>query len=162
MSNCQHALKSWRKQGNSIKIPTTASLTKLKPLTVWTTINCGKFFKRWEHQTTLLVSWDTCMRVKKQQNHYGITNWFKIGIGVWQSCILSPCLFNSYAEYIKWNAGLDESQAGIKTPGRNINNLRNADDTTLIAESKEELKSLLMRGERGQWKGQVETQHSKN
>ena len=61
-----------------------------------------------------------------------------------------------------WNAGLDESQAGIKTAGRNIKNLRYADDTTLMAESKEELKSLLMRGERGQWKGQVEIQHSKN
>ena len=75
---------------------------------------------------------------------------FKIGKEVCQSSILSPCLFNLYEEYIMQNAGLDESQAGIKTPGRNINNLRNADDTTLIAESKEELKSLLMRGERGQ------------
>jgi len=72
-------------------------------------------------------------------------NWFQIGKGVCQSCILSPCLFNLYAEYIKQNAGLDEAQAGIKIAGRNINNLRFADDTTLIAESEEELKSLLMK-----------------
>ena len=71
-------------------------------------------------------------------------DWFKIGKGVRQGCILSPCLFNLYAEYIMRNAGLDEAQAGIKTAGRNINNLRYADDTTLMAESEEELKSLLM------------------
>ena len=71
--------------------------------------------------------------------------WFQIGKGVWQDCILSPCLFNLYAEYIMRNAGLDEAQAGIKIAGRNINNLRYADDTTLMAESEEELKSLLMK-----------------
>ena len=71
--------------------------------------------------------------------------WLQIGKGVCQGCILPPCLFNLYAEYIIWNAGLDESQAGIKTAGRNINNLRYADDITRIAESEEELKSLLMR-----------------
>jgi len=68
---------------------------------------------------------------------------FKIGKGVCQGCILSPCLFKFYAEYIMWNAGLKEAQAGIKIAGRNINNLRNSDDTTLMAESEEELKSLL-------------------
>ena len=68
-----------------------------------------------------------------------------MGKGVCQDCILSPCLFNLYAEYIMRNAGLEEAQAGIKTAGRNINNLRYADDTTLMAESKEELKSLLMK-----------------
>ena len=73
------------------------------------------------------------------------TDWFQIGKGVRQSCILSPCLFNLYAEYIMRNAGLDEAQAGIKTDGRNINNLRYADDTTLMAENEEELKSLLMK-----------------
>ena len=73
------------------------------------------------------------------------TDWFQIGKGVHQSCILSPCLFNLYAEYIMRNARLDESQAGIKVDGRNINNLRYADDTTLMAESEEELKSLLMK-----------------
>ena len=72
-------------------------------------------------------------------------NWFKIGKGVHQGCILSPCLFNFCAEYIIWNARLNESQAGIKIAGRNINNLRYANDTTLIAESEEEPKSLLMR-----------------
>ena len=73
------------------------------------------------------------------------TDWFQIGKGVHQGCILSPCLFNLYAEYIMRNAGLDEAQAVIKIAGRNINNLRYADDTTLIAESEEELKSLLIK-----------------
>ena len=75
----------------------------------------------------------------------GTTDWFQIRKGVCQGCILSPCLFNLYAEYIMRNVGLDEAQAGIKTAGRNINNFRYADDTTLMAESKEELKSLLMK-----------------
>ena len=76
---------------------------------------------------------------------HGKTDWFQIGKGVCQGCLLSPCLFNFYAEYIMRNAGLDEAQAGIKIAGRNINNLRYADDTTLMAESEEELKSLLMK-----------------
>ena len=76
---------------------------------------------------------------------HGITDWFQIGKGVCQGCILSLCLFNLYAEYIMRNAGLDEAQAGIKIAGRNINNLRCADDTTLMTESEEELKSLLMK-----------------
>ena len=76
---------------------------------------------------------------------HGTTDWSQIGKGVCQGCILSPCLFNFYAEYIMRNAGLDEAQAGIKTARRNINNLRYSDDTTLIAESEEELKSLLMK-----------------
>ena len=76
---------------------------------------------------------------------HGTTVWFQIGKGVHQGCILSPCLFNLYAEYIMRNTGLNEAQAGIKIAGRNINNLRYADDTTLMAESKEELKSLLMK-----------------
>ena len=75
----------------------------------------------------------------------GTTDWFQIGKGVQQGCILSPCLFNFYAEYLMRNAGLDEAKAGIKIAGRNINNLSYADDTTLSAESKEELKSLLMK-----------------
>ena len=73
------------------------------------------------------------------------TDWFQIGKGVRQGCILSPCLFNVYAEYIMRNTGLEEAQAGIKIAGRNINNLRYADDTTLMAESEEKLKSLLMK-----------------
>ena len=76
---------------------------------------------------------------------HGTTDWFQIGKGVFQGCILSPCLFNLYAKYIMRNAGLDEAQAGIKIAGRNINNLRYADDTTLMAEIEEELKSLLMK-----------------
>ena len=73
---------------------------------------------------------------------HGTTDWFQTGKGVFQDCILSPCLFNSYAEYIMQNAWLDEAQDGIKVAGRNINNLKYADDTTFMAESKEELKSL--------------------
>ena len=73
------------------------------------------------------------------------TDWFQIGKGIRQGCILSPCSFNFYAEYIMRNAGLEETQAGIKIAGRNINNLRYADDTTLMSESEEELKSLLMK-----------------
>ena len=76
---------------------------------------------------------------------YGTTDWFQIGKGVHQGCMLSPCLFNFYAEYIMRNAGLEETQAGIQIAGRNINNLRYADYTTLMAESEEELKSLLMK-----------------
>ena len=76
---------------------------------------------------------------------YGTTHWFQIGKGVRQGCILSPCLFNLYAAYIIRNAGLEEAQAGIKIAGRNINNLRYADDTTLMAESEEELKNFLMK-----------------
>ena len=76
---------------------------------------------------------------------HGKTDWFQIGKGVLQGCILSPCLFNIYAEYIMQNAVLGEAQAGIKISRRNINNLRYADDTTLMAESEEELKSLLMK-----------------
>ena len=86
------------------------------------------------------------MQVRKQQLElgHGTTDWSQIGKEVCQGCILSPCLFNFYAEYIMRNAGLEEAQARIRIPGRNINNLRYADDTTLTAESKEELKSLLM------------------
>ena len=80
------------------------------------------------------------------RNGHATTHWLQIGKGVRQGCILSPCLCNFYAEYIMRNAGLEEAQAGIKTAGRNINNLRYADDTTIMAESKEELKSLLMKG----------------
>ena len=99
------------------------------------------------------------MQVKKQQlkPDHGTADWFQIGKGVCQGCILSPCLFNLYAEYIMENARLDEAQAGIKIAGRNINNIRYADDTTLMAESEEELKSLLMK-----LKEESETQHPEN
>ena len=87
------------------------------------------------------------MQVRKQQLELNMekTDWFQIRKGVHQGCILSPCLFNCYAEYIMRNAGLDEARAGIKIAWRNINNLRYADDTTLMAESEEELKSLLLK-----------------
>ena len=86
------------------------------------------------------------MQVRKQvRTGHGTTNSFQIGKGVRQGCILSLCLFNLYVEYIMRNAGLEEAQAGIKIAGRNINNLRYADDTTLMEESEEELKSLLMK-----------------
>ena len=86
------------------------------------------------------------MQVRKQvKTGPGTTDWFQIGKGVRQGCILSPCLFNLYAEYIMRNAGLEEAQAGIKIAGTNINNIRYADDTTLVAESEKELKSLLMK-----------------
>ena len=81
---------------------------------------------------------------------HGTTDWFQIGNGVRQGCILSSCLFNFYAEYIVRNAGLDKAQAGTKIAGRNINNLRYADDTTLMAESEEELKKPLVESERGE------------
>ena len=79
------------------------------------------------------------------RTEHGATDWFQTGKGVHQGCILSPCLFNFYAEYIMINAGLEEAQTGIKIAGRNINNLRYVDDTTLMAESEEELKNLLMK-----------------
>ena len=96
------------------------------------------------HLTCLLrnlyASQEATVRIR-----HGTKNWFQIGKGVRQVCILSPCLFNLYAEYIMRNARLDEAQAGIKIAGRNINNLRYSNDTTLMAESEEELKSLLMK-----------------
>ena len=93
---------------------------------------------------------------------HGTMGWFQIGKGVRQGCILSHCLFNLYAEYIMRNAGLEEAQAGIKIAGRNINNLRYADDTTLMAESEEEHKSLLMKVKEESEKYWLETQHSEN
>ena len=113
---------------------------------MWITTNCGKFWKRWEYQTIWPASSETCMQVRKQQLELDMetTDWFQIGKRVRQGCILSP-LFNLYAEYIMRNAMLDEAQAGIKISGRNINNLRYADNTTLMAESEEERKRLLMK-----------------
>ena len=97
-----------------------------------------------EHLTCLLRNLYAGQEATVRTGH-GTADWFQIGKGVHQGCILSPCLLNFYAEYIMRNAGLEEAQAGIKTAGRNINNLRYADDTTLMAESEEELKSLLMK-----------------
>ena len=97
-----------------------------------------------DHLTCLLKSL-YAGQVATVRTARGKTDWFQIGKGVCQGCILSPCLFNFYAEYIMRNAGLEETQAGIKIARRNINNLRYADDTTIMAESEEELKSLLMK-----------------
>ena len=105
-----------------------------------------------DHLTCLLRNLYAGQEATVRTGH-GTTDWFQIGKGVCQGCILSPCLFNLYAEYIMRNAGLDEAQAGTKTAGRNINNLRYADDTTLMAESEEELKSLLMKGKEESEKG---------
>ena len=117
-----------------------------KPLTVWITIN-WKILKQMgipDHLTCLLRNLYAGQEATVSTGH-GTTDWFQRGRGVCQGCILSPCLFNLYTEYIMRNIGLDEAQAGIKISGRNTNNLRYADDTTLMAESEEELKSLLMK-----------------
>ena len=120
-----------------------------KPLTVWITIN-WKILKEMgipDHLTYLLRNLYAGQEATVRNGH-GTTDCFQIGKGVHQGCILSQCLFNFYAEYIMRNAELEEAQAGIKIAGRNMNNLRYADDTTLIAESEEELKSLLMEAKR--------------
>ena len=117
-----------------------------KPLTVWSTKNWNilKEMGIPDHLTGLLRNLYSGQEATVRTGH-GTIDWLQIGKGVHQGCILSPCLFNFYAEYIMQNAGLDEAQAGIKMAGRNINNLRYADDTALMAESEEELKSLLMK-----------------
>ena len=137
---------SWKKQENSRKTSTSALFTMPKLLFVWITTN-WKILKEMgipDHLTCLPRNLYAGQEATVRTTH-GTTDWFQIRKGVCQGCILSPCLFNFCAEYIMRNAGLDEAQAGIKIAGRNINNLRYADDTTLMAESKEELKSLLMR-----------------
>ena len=131
-----------------IKFPTSAGSSKnqelqkniyfcfidyAKALTVWVTKNCEKFWKRWEYQTTWPASWETYMQEATVRTGHGTMAWFQIGKGVHQGCILSLCLFNFYEEYIMRNAVLEEAQAGIKIAGRNINNLRYADNTTLMA-----------------------------
>ena len=124
----------------------SALLTMPKTFAVWILINCWKFWKRWESQTPWRASWETYTGQEATvTTGHGTTDWFQIGKGVYQGCILSPCLFNFYAEYLIGNSELEEAQAGIKIAGRNINNLRYADDTTLMAESEEELKRLLMK-----------------
>ena len=102
-----------------------------------------------DHLTCLLRNLYAGQEATVRTGH-GTTDWFQIGKGLRQSCILSPCLFNFYAEYSMRNTGLDEAQAGIKLTGRNINNFRSADDTTLMAESEDELKEPLYESERGE------------
>ena len=137
---------SLKKQENCRKTSTSAVLIMPKPLAVWITTNWENSLRNGNTralnllQRKLYAGQETTIRT----GHRTI-NWFQIGKGVCQGCILSPCLYNFYAEYIMRNAGMDEAQAGIKIARRNINNLRYADDTTLMAESEEEPKSLLMK-----------------
>ena len=137
---------SWKKQESSRKTSISALLTAK-------TFDCVDHYKLWkilkdtgipDHLTCLLRNLYAGQEATVRTGH-GTTDWLQIGKGVCQGCILSPCLFNFYAEYIMRNAGLEETQAGIKIAGRNINNLRYANDTTLMAENEEELKSLLMK-----------------
>ena len=114
-----------------------------------------------DHLTCLLRNLYAGQEATVRTGH-GTTEWFQIGKGVNQSCILSPCLFNLYAEYIMRNAGLEEAQAGIKIAGRNISHLRYADDNTLTAESEEKLKSLLMKVKEESEKSWLKAQHLDN
>ena len=135
---------SLKKQESSRKTSISALLTVPKPLTVW--ITNMKILKEMgipDHLTCLLRNLYAAQEATVRTGH-GTTDWFQIGKGICQGCILSPCLFNLHAEYIMRNAGLEEAQAGIKIAGRNVNNPRYADDTTLMAGSKE-LKSVLMK-----------------
>ena len=136
---------SSKKQESSRKTSTSALLTMPKPLTVWITTNWKILAEMVipNHLTCLLRNLYAGQEATVRTRH-GTMDWFQIGEGVRPSCILSPCLFNFYADCIMRNAGLDEAQAGIKIAGRNINNLRYADDTTLLAEN-ELLKSFLMK-----------------
>ena len=116
---------------------------------MWITTNCGKLLKKWEYQTTLFASWETCIQVKEPLLELDMEQQTGSKLGkepvYYTSSLYTVTLLNLYAEYMMQNAGPEHSQAGIKIAGRNINSLRYADDTTLMAESKEELKSLLMR-----------------
>ena len=140
---CPHLMDYQKSKQVQKKNPTSALLTMLS-------LDCVDHNKMWkilkemgipDHLTCLLRNLYAGQEATVRIGHG--TDWFQIGKGVSQGCILSPCLFNFYAEYIMRNTGLDEAQAGIKIAGKNINNLRYADDTTLTAESDEELKSLL-------------------
>ena len=140
------SIGSSRKQESSNKTSTSALLTMLKPLTVWITKKLWKILKEMgipDHLTCLLRNPYAAQEATVRTGH-GTIDWFQIWKRVHQGCMLSPCLFNLYAEYIMRNAGLEEAQAGIKIARRIINNLRCVDDITLMAEN-EELKGLLMK-----------------
>ena len=146
------SIGSLKKQESSSKT-STALLTSPKPLTMWITTNSFVSTTVWkilqemgipDHLTCLLRNLYTGQEATVRTGH-GAIDWFQIRKGVCQGSILSPCLLNLYVEYIRQNARLDEAQAEIKTAGRNINNHRYTDETTLLAESEEELKSLLMK-----------------
>ena len=131
-----------KKQESSRKTPTSALLTMPKSLTVWITTNCGKFLVMVipDYHTCLLRNLYAGQEAAVRTRHK--IDCFQTGKGAHQGCISSPCLFNLYAEYIRQNVRLNEATAGIKIAGRNINNLRYADDTTLMAESVEEAEPL--------------------
>ena len=132
------SIGSSKKQESSRKTSTSALLTMPKPLTVWITTNCGKLSRDGNTRPPgLLLRNLYADEETTVSTGHGTIDWFQIGKGVHQGCILSPCLFNLYAEYIMWNAELDEAQAGINIAKGNINNLRYTDDTTLTAESEE-------------------------
>ena len=142
---------SSKKQESSRKPSISALLTMPKPLTCVDHNKLWKILKEMgipDHLICLLRNLYAGQEATVRTGH-GTTDWFKIGKGVCQGCILSPCLFNIYSEYIMRNTGLEEAQAGIKIARRNINSLRYADDTTLMAESEEQLKSLLMQVKEG-------------
>ena len=143
---------SQKKEENSRKSPTSASLTTLNPLTVWITTN-WKFLKEMgipDHLTCLLSNLYAGREATVRIRH-GTMDWFRIGKGVHQGYILSPCLFNLYAEYIMWNARLDEAQAEIKIARKNINKLRYVDDHPNSRKQRGTWESL-DEGERGEWK----------
>ena len=140
--------------------PTKDIIIKSEPLPVFSTPKTERNLNMWGYLICVLRNLFAGQEATVIIGHE-TTDWFQIGKGVRQGCILLPCLFNLYAEYIMRNAGLEEPQAGIKIAGRNINNLRYADDTTLMAEREEELKSLLMKV-RAEWKSWLKAQHSEN
>ena len=153
---------SSKKQESSRKPSISTLLTMPKPLTAWITTN-WRILKEMgipDHLTCLMRNLYTGQEAAIRTEH-GTIDWFQIGAGVCQGCLLSPCLFNLYVGYIMRNTGLEEVQSGIKIARRNINNLRYADDTTLMAESEKELKSLLMKvkEESQSW---LKAQHSTN
>ena len=144
-------------------ISTSVLLTKSKkPLTVWITTN-WKILKQMgiPHQLTCLLGNLYAVQEATVRTGHGTIDWFQKGKGICQGCILSPCLFNLDAEYIMRNTGLEEAQAWVKIAGRNINNLRYADDTNFMAESEEELKRPLMKV-KGEWKSWLKPQLSEN
>ena len=159
--NCQHLLDHWKSERVLEKTSTYALLIMPKPLTVWIKRN-WKILKQMgmpDHLTCLLINLYAGQEATVRTGH-GTTDWFQIRKGVRQGCILSPYLFNFYAEYTMQNAGLEESQAGIKIARRNISKLWYADDTTLMTEIEEELKCLLMNVRES--KSWIKTQHSEN
>ena len=157
---------SSKKQESSRKTPTSALLTTSKHLTVWIKTNCGKFWKRWEYQSTLPASWEICIQVKEQQLEPDMEQ--QTGSKPGKEYIKAVYCHPAYLTYMQrtscempgWMKHKLESRL-LNMVGRNINNLRYANDTTLM-EEREKQKSLLMKSERGEWKSWLKTQHSEN